>query len=314
MMTGCRVPLARFASIALAAFALAAGTAAGSAPAVAQAVVATVDGAPITAFDIDQHIRITLLSARKKVGREEALKTLIDDRVKVAEARRAGYRISDANIDDSVERIARANRQSPDQFVEALRRAGISPQVYRARMEAEIAWEALLRNRLRAGINLTNAEVDAALEQALAKGADKVTDFTLRSVIFVVPASGGAAAAGAQLRAATAARARFKSCEQSLPELEQQRDVAVRGAVVRSSKDLSPQLAAVLAKQPANSLSPPERTAQGIELIAICEKTDRSDRNAARAAVEDELRQKKSGTVAEDYLKDLRAKANIVRR
>jgi len=232
----------------------------------------------------------------------------------VAEARRAGYRINDNNIDDSVERVARSNRQSADQFVEALRRAGIAPPVYRARLEADIAWDVLLRNKLRAGINLTNAEVDAALEQALAKGSDKVIDFTLRSVIFVVPAAGGGAAAGERLRAAAAARGRFKSCELSLPELEQQRDVAVRGAVIRNSRDLSPQLAALLAKQPANSLSPPERSAQGIEMIAVCEKVERSDRNAARQAVEEELRLKKSRTVEEDYLKELRAKANIVRR
>src|SRR5690606_38073216 len=108
-----------------------------------------------------------------------------------------------------------------------------------------------------------------------------------------------------------AARKRFTNCESGLAMLRQMRDVAVKPPVFRSSTDLPKPMADLLAKTPVGRLTPPYRTDQGIEVIAVCERKERNDEAAIRKQVEAELRNKRSGNLAESILKELRAKAQI---
>ncbi|HEX7882094.1 MAG TPA: peptidylprolyl isomerase, partial [Afipia sp.] len=56
----------------------------------AQSVAAMVNGEAITNFDVDQRIKLTQLTARKVISRQEALEELINDKLKVKEAKRYG--------------------------------------------------------------------------------------------------------------------------------------------------------------------------------------------------------------------------------
>ena len=70
-------------------FALAAASlllgAAGSAR--AQNAIVIVNGDPITAFDVDQRMKLNALSGGKGVNRQDVIEELINDRVKIKEAK-----------------------------------------------------------------------------------------------------------------------------------------------------------------------------------------------------------------------------------
>ena len=89
------------------------------------------------------------------------------------------------------------------------------------------------------------------------------------------------------------------------------RDVAVKPPVKRSSNQVSAQLNAILSKTPINHLTPPFPSDQGIEMIAVCEKSERVDTAAARAKAEEEVATKRRTAGTDDYLKSLRSKALI---
>ncbi len=271
--------------------------------------VATVNGEPITSRDIDQRVRVSTQLLRQPISRQAALEQLINDKVKSMEARRIGMRVTQAHQDEMMTRLAGSLRQQSTEFEQNLAKAGIEPDAVRAKISADAVWAELLRVRARSG-NISNAELNAELEKRMAAGGARVTDYVVRQVIFVVPPG---SAAGQRERDASAARGRFTDCETGVDYLRTLRDVAVRERIGRSSADLSKETNALLSKTPLGRLTTPFRSAQGVEMLAVCEKTDRQDISRLRNEIEQEMQQKRTQGSEGAYLNELRAKVEIRR-
>jgi peptidyl-prolyl cis-trans isomerase SurA len=280
-------------------------------PATAQRLVARVNGANITSFDVTQRIKLEALFSRTHMSQKQALDTLIDDKLKLAEGRRMGYKVNDSDIDTELNRLARNNNQTKDQFEDGLRQRGVDPIALRDKLASELVWGAIVPYRARS-LSPSNEAINAEIAARVAKGEARVNDYGLTQVIFVVPGASPAIAAQRQ-RDAEAARKRFNDCDSGLEMLRQLRDVAVKPPVYRTSTDLPKPMADLLAKTPTGRLSQPYRTDQGIEMIAVCERKERNDESVIRKQVEAELNSKRAGNLAENIIKDLRAKALITR-
>ena len=281
-----------------------------SVPVRAQAVVALVDRHPVTSFDVEQRVRIAALTERRRIDRKAALRELIDDRAKITEARRIGYRVTDDGVETEFDRLAKSAGQSPSQFGESLRRAGINPESLRDKIRADIAWFTILRAKSRAGTAVTNDELEKALAEEKAK-ARKVFDYQLRSIIFVVPGGASGAVIARQQAAAGAARSKFTSCEDSFENLLGQRDVAVRGIVSRSSDGMNDELAKLLEKTPVGGMTAPYRSSQGIEVIAVCDRKERDSTAALRASVEEKLQRQRLESRSKDALEEIRKRVLV---
>ncbi|HRK24806.1 MAG TPA: SurA N-terminal domain-containing protein [Beijerinckiaceae bacterium] len=277
-------------------------------PARAQSVAAFVNGEPITTYDLEQRMKINGAMGRRGLSRQQTLQELVDDKLKIIEARRIGYRLSDDNVEEQVTRIARQNRQSTLEFMQNLAKVGIDSNAYRAKLRADYSWELATSHKFRTSGAASGSEVDSIFQSKVRDGGAKVTDYVLQSVVFVV---GTGVSPATREREANGARSRFDGCENGIEPLRQMRDVAIKSPVKRSSNTLSPQLAAVLAKTPSGKMTPPFRSDQGIELIAVCEKTERVDTAAARSQAEEEVAAKKRVSETDTYLKSLRSKAVI---
>ncbi len=282
----------------------------GVAPLEAQGVVALVNNRPVTSFDVDQRIRIAALTERRRLDRKTALRELIDDQVKLIEARRIGYRVTDEGVEAEFLKLARGNRQTEREFSDNLTKAGLSPAALKDKIRADLAWVVLLRDQQRRGSNVSNSELESAVEEKRRK-AGTITEYTLQSIIFIVPPGTNPAE---RERAANAARAGFTSCNTGIDALRQMKDVAIRPTAVRSSEDLNPQLKALLDKTPVGRLTPASRTAQGVELVAVCDKKDRENPSSLRASVAVDLSEKKVNDNAKIYIEELRKKVEITYR
>ena len=89
-------------------------------------------------------------------------------------------------------------------------------------------------------------------------------------------------------------------------------DVAIRAQITRSSTDLAPQQREVLANSPVGKLTPPDTTAQGVEVFAVCEKKPAKNADSAtEREARDEIYGKKFQELSKSFLKDLRRQALI---
>lgn len=276
-------------------------------PAQAQSVVALVNGSPVTSFDIEQRVRIAALTERRRLDRKSALRELVDDKVKLIEARRVGYRVTDDGVETEFLKMAKGNGQSEREFSENLKKAGIQPNALRDKIRSDLAWVVLLRDQVRRGSQVTNSELESAIEEKQ-RTAGTIIEYTMRPVVFIVPRG---SSAGARQAAANAARAQFDSCETGFDALRQMKDVAVRSMVVRTSDALSKPLLAVLDKTPVGKLTPASVTGQGIEMVAVCGKRERKNTSAGRAEVAVDLSEKKITANAKNYIEELRKKVDI---
>src|SRR5689334_14472303 len=97
-------------------------------PARAQAIMAMVNGDPVTAFDVEQRIKLARLTEHKALTQKEALEILISDRAKLKEGKRFGVDLSKSDVDEQFDAMARRMKVPPDQLVKALEQQGIRPE------------------------------------------------------------------------------------------------------------------------------------------------------------------------------------------
>lgn len=277
----------------------------------AQNVIATVNGKAITSFDVQQRIKLGSMTQKRPANAKIALQELIDDQIKILEARRIGYRVTEDGVEYEFNRLAKGYNQSSEQFAQTLRRSGLEPELLRESLRANLAWESLLRDRARMGSHVTRAEVDAEIAKKKA-GEGMVTEYELVQVLFIVPQGSGKA--GAQQRAAASARSGFSSCEGGFDKFRTMTDVAVKDRVTRTSGDLNPAMRKLLDQTPVGKMTAPNVTQQGYEVIAVCSKRQRDNPEMERSAIANELTQKKFQEGAKEYLDSLRKKYTVVYR
>ena len=81
--------------------------------------------------------------------------------------------------------------------------------------------------------------------------------------------------------------------------------------MTRASNVLSPAVRNLLADTPKGRLTPPERSPTGVEMIAVCNKSDENDQTSLRDRVQNELVTNKLMAVSATMYKELRATAVI---
>lgn len=157
--------------------ALATGTALPPAPAMAQDLFAPrlyVNNQVISEYEFQQ--RVLFLTVLRAPGNpeEEALKALIDDRLRLTEAKRLGLRLTEEEIIGGMTEFAGRANLTAEQFVEELQKVGISVETFRDFVAAGLLWRQAVRARFLGKVPITEAEVDRALEAATQKKALKV--------------------------------------------------------------------------------------------------------------------------------------------
>jgi peptidyl-prolyl cis-trans isomerase SurA len=306
------LPGRRLAAAALGVIALAAASlaAASLTPAAAQQVVVVVNGSPITAIDITQRSKLIQISTHKAPARQEVLDELIDERLKLQIAKRYQLDITDKEVDDAFKNIATRSGSTPDKFGQALAAQGISVEMVKNRIKADMGWSQLIRGKFQSNFQIREKDI----LDTLSSNKDQPTvgyEYTLRPILLIVPHNASPETAAARQREAEGLRNRFQSCDEGVKLAKGLRDVAVRDTVYRTSGDLTAQLREILDKTPEGRLTAPERTAQGIELYALCKKRQIASELPGKREVREKMLQERFVEQGKRYLKELRTSAMI---
>lgn len=277
-------------------------------PAAAQVVV-MVNGQPVTAIDIEQRIKLEKMGAPREVSRDQALKLLIDDKLKITAGKRFGLEVSDAEVDQSFAEIARRSGQTPDQFAQVLGRGGVSASALKGRIKADVTWSQLVRGRYGQSIQVSEGELANALQQR--PGEEVGYIYTLRPVVVVVPRGSPEPVIAAKRREADGLRTQFQDCNQGLALVRGLRDVAVRDPVRRTSADLPPQLRELLSKLEIGKLTTPDVTPQGFQMFALCDKKETKNETAEKRELKERLFNERFEREAKKFLEESRRTAII---
>jgi peptidyl-prolyl cis-trans isomerase SurA len=276
----------------------------------AQQIVVIVNGEPITALDVDQRSKLSQLSTHKVPARQEVLDELINERLKLREAKKFGLDVSASEVDTAYASMAGRMRFTADQLTQQLARSGVNVSTLKARIKADIAWSQIVRGRYQASLQIGEKDILSAMET---KSDDSVGyDYTMRPILFLVPTGSAEAFIDGRKREAEALRGRFQGCDEGITFARALKDVAVREQVIRSSADIPAELRKVLEGIEVGRLTPPEVTKFGIEMFAICAKKESTaDNSPGKRQAKENLMAKRYEQRSKQYLQELRRGAML---
>jgi peptidyl-prolyl cis-trans isomerase SurA len=278
----------------------------------AQQIVALVNGQPITALDVEYRSKFMQLSTKKVPARKEVIDGLIDEILEVNEAKRFTLEVPDADVDNAFTRIATNMGLDAQKFAQVLASSGTNADTLKRRLRAQIAWTSLVRGRFKASLEIRDSDVEAQLQLHKPDEKDQVGyEYIMNPVVFIVPRGSPESALEARKQDAEALRVRFLSCNEGIAFARALRDVAVRDQVSKFSADLPQQLRGILDGTPLGHLTPPETTAEGVQMFAVCAKKETKTETPGMHEIRDQMFQQKFGVKAKHYLEDLRRAAMI---
>jgi len=284
-----------------------------AAPAHAQAVAVMVNGEPITDYDIEQRSKLDFLSTHKAPARQDVINELIDDKVKIKEAKKFGVDPSGSDVDQAYGEMASRMRISAEQLSATLEHQGIRPETLKARVKADLVWGSLVRGRYKERLQVGESDVE---QKVRAEGGDapeqgQAFEYKLQPVVLIVPHGSAPAMIEARQKEAETLRARVQTCEEASNYFKSMQSAAIREPVIKTSADIPPVLRKVLDDTPVGHLTPPEVTKQGVEMVALCARKPTTIDTPKRREIREKMYAEKYMATSNAYLKEIRGAAMI---
>jgi peptidyl-prolyl cis-trans isomerase SurA len=282
-------------------------------PAIATAqVVVVANGSPITELDIQQRMKLVATSTKTNPTRQEVINDLIDDRLKISRAKVYGLEVSDAEVDQAFEGMAKRQHVTPQQFGQMLDHNGISPNTIKSRIRAELTWGQLVRGKFGSSLQVGESDIANVLRDRTETDKAAVGYvYTLYPITVVFGREANDALMESKRREAENLRSRFVNCTEGLVLARALRDVAVREPINRSSTDLPPQLRELLGSMEVGRVTTPEVTQQGLQMFALCGKKESAEDSPAKREVREQLFTKKYDAESKKFLDEIRKQAMI---
>jgi peptidyl-prolyl cis-trans isomerase SurA len=278
----------------------------------AQSVVVMVNGEPITSYDIEQRSKLDQLTTHKAADRQQVINELIDEKVKIKEAKKYGVDPTASDIDQSYAGMSSRMRITPEQLTKSLEVQGVRPDTLKARIKAEMVWTSLVRGRFKESLQVGEKEVAAA---AQVSGNDKqpadAFEYKMRPIVLIVPRGSATAVLEARQKEAEALRGRVQTCDDANALFKSMQNAAIREIVTKTSADIPPALRDLLDKTPVGHLTPPEVTKQGIEMVALCARNPTTIDTPEKRAIREKMYAEKYEAKSKAYLQEVRKAAMI---
>lgn len=277
----------------------------------AQTVAAIVNGEPITNFDIAQRSKLIALTTHKTAPRKDVLQELIDEKVKIKEAKKYTINLSDSDVDGAYANMAARMRMNPDQLTKVLEAQGIRAATLKQRLKAETAWTALVRGRFQQSLLVGEKDVQSVIGTEPATQQAENFEYRLRPVVLFVARGASPAAVEQRRKEAEILRGRVQSCDEAISIFRSLRNGAIRPQITKTSADLPGALREVMDKTPVGHMTAPEVTKQGIEMVVLCNRQTTTNDTPAKRAARDQLYAKKYEAKSKSYLEEIRKGAMI---
>ncbi|MBW8639635.1 peptidylprolyl isomerase [Hoeflea sp. WL0058] len=280
--------------------------------AIANKIAIVVNDRVITTLDLQRRSKLLQLQRQKGNLKEKAKEQMIEQALKLSEADRLGYNISDAQVNAAFTRFAKGNKMSDKQMEKALDQTGVGADHFKEFIKTQMTWPKLVEARFStSGGRMSTEEL---VKNMLERGGEKptTTEYILQQVIFVVPQSKRSAILNRRKKEASNMRSRFVGCDSSHEFAKGLLDVSVRDLGRVMQPELPKNWKAAVEKTPEGGTTPVQVTEQGVEFIAVCRARQVSDDLAAEMVFRSEKQDSgESNANSEKFLKELQEKARI---
>jgi peptidyl-prolyl cis-trans isomerase SurA len=156
-----------------------------------QRISAIVNDELITAYDLESRIRLVIFSTRlsntvdtRRRISSQVLRTLIDERLQMQEAKLRNISVSRRDLQRARETIEKQNRLPKGGLESVLQQNGIPFESINEQLRTSIAWSKLIGRRLRPRITIGEDEIDESLERIRSRQGQ--TEYRLSEILLTV--------------------------------------------------------------------------------------------------------------------------------
>jgi peptidyl-prolyl cis-trans isomerase SurA len=156
-------------------------------------IAAVVNEDIITELDVYMRLRMAMLTAQLEDTEEtrdrllpQVLRNLIDDHLKMQEAKSSGISVNPADIERRIDGIAERNSMTRDELAEYLQGNGILVEALADQFMAEISWVRLVQRKLRPRIVITDQEINE--EAGRIQATEGQTEYKMYQIFLAVDA------------------------------------------------------------------------------------------------------------------------------
>lgn len=249
-------------------------------------IAAIVNDEVISAYDLEARMRLVLFSTRladtpdvRRRIQGQILRTLIDERIQMQEAKRRNVSVSRRDIRRAKANIEEQNRLQSGTLEGFLAQNNIPLDAMLSQLRANIAWNKLLVRRLRPRITIGEDEIDEVIERV--KSRQGQTEYRIAEILLAVDSPDQETSVRSTAQRITdqvSKGARFSAIAR---QFSQSATAAVGGDLgwVHES-ELGPTLNDILPKMSKGSMTSPIKTVSGYRIIQL-----RDSRKIAQAKV-----------------------------
>ena len=272
-------------------------------PASAQTVRVTVNGTPITDVQISQRVKLFALEGNNG-GQRGAMNQLIDEAIQMSEAKRLGITVSNAQVDDAFQQIARNINVSAERLANMLQEGGINMGTLKDRLRAAIAWNGVTEQAVMPNVQISDLDLDQRAAGQLQ--AWQGFDYILKEIIFVGQGSSGRSGQ------ANSYRSKFSGCDTAVDLSLGFTDAAVIDVGRRHATQMPEAIAKELAGLNVGGITKPRVVESGVSMLAVCEKAQAQDLTFIKGDMRAEAGNSALEGQVKDYLETLRKSAKII--
>jgi peptidyl-prolyl cis-trans isomerase SurA len=282
-------------------------------------LLVTVNDFPITSFDVEQRMRLNVILGRGQGSVEEqrkrALQAVIDDEIKLTEARKYKAEPTEQMVNDRIDKMAKGSKTTLDGLAAQLKAKGVSMSTLKRLISAQIAFNRMLMAKYRLKAEIDPAEVDKKYQEMV--NDPRLQPITVYEIMEIeMPLDSAGDVMQDQLffaRAADAAQFRkaFKGCNSARQAASGIFNVRIGKRMEADGRRIPKRLKEALDKSGPGSIIGPARSKTGIQLVAFCGKKNLAPEKPTREQVETVLANKKFDVYEERYMRELRRNAYI---
>lgn len=169
-------------------------------------ILAVVNQELVTAAEVDQRMAAARAASRgaplppSSELRQQALNSLIEERVLITHARNSGLKIEDAELDRAVANVAQQNQVTPAQLRERIQAEGLSYDRFRNNVRDQLLVEKVREREVQGRVRISDADVEDWLGKKR-RELHTQTTFDIAHILVRVP-DGATGAVLAERRAA----------------------------------------------------------------------------------------------------------------
>ena len=241
--------------------------------------------------------------------KKQALDELIEEKLKLQEAKKQNVTIEDDEIKRALAGIAERNKMTIDEFTKQI---GGNLDPIKSRIRATLSWNEVVKRRFGPFITVTTKDVDKLVAtSAIGAPQDDVVELQLQLVRITMPAKLEENGVAKRIQEADQLRTKFTDCKSTAAIV-----TGVAGATYEDMGKRRPSLfpeptRSLLLNASDGEMLPPSVGDGAVELWVVCGRNAVKAEDEKRNQAEGELKQKEFEVMAKRYLKDLRDDANI---